>query len=90
MAKRVCDGWEMYRQERLERTKEQRAKRAAEQKALREYYKSHGICTRCHQRDALPGMVLCRECRIENNQARSGYVEHTQKYLRNERLLGRI
>ncbi|WP_165071402.1 hypothetical protein [Desulfovibrio sp. ZJ200] len=42
---------------------------------MRERYHSlraAGICVRCKQRDALPGMTLCMDCRLWNNQRRSG------------------
>lgn len=31
-------------------------------RARREWYKAHGICVRCGQRDAFPGRFQCAEC----------------------------
>lgn len=83
-------GLEAYRDERLAATVEKRVRLAEQQRELREYYKSRGICIRCHRNEAQPGRVLCRECRLYTNQARSGYVEHTRKYLEKERKAGRL
>lgn len=82
--------WDKMRQARLEATKEQRAKRAQEQKAIRKLRKEHGLCVNCGKKDALPGITLCMDCRLYHNQSRSGYVVHTDKWLKKERKAGRL
>lgn len=84
------NGWEIMRQERLDATKEQRAKKAQRVKAWRETMKEYGLCTRCGQNKALPGMTLCADCRLYNNQSRSGYVQHSLKWIEKERKAGRL
>lgn len=63
-------GWDKIRQERLEATKEQRAKRSVYAKERREFLKARGICVKCGQRDAIPEKTLCPDCREKNNQKR--------------------
>lgn len=36
------------------------------------FYKENGICTRCHSKDAIPGQILCADCREKNNARRRG------------------
>lgn len=88
--KNYYPGWDIMRAERLEATKELRARLAQGQKELREFYKTRGICTKCKKREAVKGQTLCLECKLYSNQSRSGYVEHSQKFLRKERIAGRI
>lgn len=52
--------------------------------------KEQGLCTYCGKNPALPGMTKCHECRLYLNQLRSGYFEHTPKYVRNEINAGRL
>lgn len=42
---------------------------------MRERYRAlrlAGLCVRCKQSEAIPGMTLCENCRLWNNQRRSG------------------
>lgn len=82
--------WAAMRQRRLEATKEYRAKRSQEQKEIYQFRKEHGLCTRCGKNDALNGMTLCKDCRLYNNQSRSGYVVHSLKWHEKERKAGRL
>lgn len=52
--------------------------------------KKQGICVKCGKRKALPNRVKCLECTLYLNQSRSGYVEHTGQYIRNEIKAGRL
>lgn len=52
--------------------------------------KENGLCVYCGKKPALPGMTKCHECRMYFNQYRSGYFEHTPKYIRNEINAGRL
>lgn len=58
------------RQERLEATKEYRAKRAQEQNELSKFRKERGLCVRCGKKDAVIGITLCQSCREKYNAKR--------------------
>lgn len=42
------------------------------------FYKAHGICTKCHQEDALRGHVLCAVCKAKQTQYNHDYYEQTR------------
>lgn len=70
-------------------TPEQKEKNAQRKKQKRIELKGLGICTVCAKVKALPGLTLCMSCRLAKNQARYGYVEHSQKWYEKERKAGR-
>lgn len=41
-------------------------------RSLYRWYREHGICTCCHQRDAEPGKSLCYECAEKKRQQSAG------------------
>lgn len=66
-------------------------KKLKSKKHMEKYYmrKENGLCVHCGK-PALTGMTKCRDCRTYYNQYRSGYFEHTAKYIRKEIELGRL
>ncbi len=48
------------------------AKNAAYMRERYRALRSAGICVRCKNAEAIPGMSLCRDCRLWSNQRRSG------------------
>lgn len=71
-------------------SKEEMAKKVDDNRKRREERSANGLCTMCGKEKALPGLKTCSDCRIRYNQARSGYVNHTQKWYEKERELGRL
>lgn len=69
--------------ERKERIRRYRQKKYHERKLL-------GICVRCGQAAALPGLTMCMNCRLYCNQSHSGVAGHTIKYYTKERKAGRL
>lgn len=55
--------------------------RAQYQRELRQIRKQAGLCTRCGQKDAIPGMTLCRVCRLKNNVSRSKNILKPREWL---------
>ena len=49
-----------------------RARNAAYMRERYQALRSAGICVRCKNAEAIPGMSLCWACRLYNNQRRSG------------------
>lgn len=71
-------------------TPEQKERRAQRKRERRIYLKENGLCTNCGKTDALPGLTVCMQCRMEINQSRYGYVHHSQKWYGKERKAGRL
>lgn len=55
-----------------------------QEKERREWYKAHGICYRCGQKDAQRGYLMCVECRTAQNERRRG-KEQTAEQLAAQR-----
>lgn len=60
------------------------------------FYKAHGVCISCHQRDAIKGQVRCPECAAkERERMRNHHVdpvkrrEYMREYMRAYRKAGR-
>lgn len=55
------------------------------------YYtrKNQGLCVVCGK-PALKGLVMCYDCRLYQNQYKSGYYEHTDTYIKKEIKAGRL
>jgi hypothetical protein len=49
---------------------------------LREWYKKHGICPQCGQREGFNGGVLCFECRAKNQQNNIKYQSDPERVRR--------
>lgn len=79
-----------YNRNRRYKTDEDKKKQ--NKRVSNRYYrlKEQGLCVRCGQRPSLPGLTSCLQCRLSHNQSQSGYFEHSEKYLKRERLLGRL
>ena len=59
--------------------------------ATYEWYVAHGICVRCRKRPALPGKVLCAECKDKaREKARLRYKSQAVKKQQCERVKARI
>lgn len=71
-------------------TPEQKAIRSQKKRQRRIDLKELGICVNCGKDKALPGLTVCQPCRLRMNQARYGYVEHSQKWYEKERKAGRL
>ena len=52
---------------------------SAEARAEREWYKAHGICPTCRQRDAAIGFVQCPECIERESQYQAKYRERDRE-----------
>lgn len=71
-------------------TPEQKARQYEYMKEWRNRKREEGICYHCGKEKALPGLKVCRVCRAYINEMRSGYVEHSLKWWKKERVAGRL
>lgn len=89
-----ADCREKYNAARREKRKSisdvQKAKIAESKKRSYQKSKELGLCVWCKTKKALNGLVLCNDCRLYCNQSRSGYVEHSMKWIEKERRAGRL
>ena len=65
------------------RVDERRAKAAARKRERYHSLRAHGLCVRCKENAALPGETMCMDCKLYNNQMRSGaHVSSYGRYAR--------
>lgn len=57
---------------RLAAQNAKRIKKAADMRDRYRALRAAGLCARCKEVEAIPGMALCESCRLWNNQRRSG------------------
>lgn len=56
--------------------------KAERAKELREWYKAHGICTVCGQKDAVGRLKMCAECLYKANEATRKWASKNPGYWR--------
>ena len=59
------------------------------QKEIYQWYKEHGICVRCHKRDAEPHRVKCFECAEQQRIVDSKRVRSKEEHAKQQREITR-
>lgn len=75
--------WRLKNPDKYKKQQEQVKAKRAERIAV-------GLCTYCGKEKSLPGILVCRDCRLFINQSKHGVTEHTHAYYKKERLAGRL
>lgn len=65
-------------------------RKTAQARLRREAREMLGLCVVCGKVKSLPALKVCKDCRLRQNQYKSGYVEHSPAWYEKERRAGRL